>query len=273
METRSTNKGVRLPWCIRRLIQFRNRLRRDLIGTIDQNDRKAIRREINSLQNVIKMKIQRHVDTVWNKRLAKVDNPCHDIWRLVKTLKTKSMITPPLIKTDGSLTSNTIEQCEVLADAFKSNMLLTYDWHDAELASRVQASIDALDGQCASEKSKSSFLIRPHELWCLILRLKRRKAPGEDNIHNALLKNLSQKVIVYLAKIMNGCFRLNFFPKAWKTTKVIAIKKPNKNERIPVSYRPISLLPVLAKLFEAAIYTRLLKVDKMKKGLLATTSI
>lgn len=136
-------------------------------------------------------------------------------------------------------------------------MQLTHDWHNPNLASTVQTSIETLGDY--ADVSLTPPLIRPHEVWSLIRKLKRRKAPGEDNIHNALIKNLPQKAVVYLTKIFNGCFRLNYFPNVWKSAKVIAIKKPNKDDKMPISYRPISLLPVLAKLFEAAIHTRLLR--------------
>lgn len=250
-------KCIPLPWYIRKKIKIRNRLRRDLHAATDPISKKEIRSEMNCLQKVIKMKIQKFMDAVWNKKLAQVDNPSSDIWRLIKSLKMETATTPPLMKSDGTLTRTTLEQCEVLAETFKSNMQLTHDWHNPNLASTVQTSIETLGEY--TDVSLTPPLIRPHEVWSLIRKLKRRKAPGEDNIHNALIKNLPQKAVVYLTKIFNGCFRLNYFPNVWKSAKVIAIKKPNKDDKMPISYRPISLLPVLAKLFEAAIHTRLLR--------------
>lgn len=102
-------------------------------------------------------------------------------------------------------------------------------------------------------------LVQPSEIRKIINNLKKRKAPGFDNITNCLLKNLPQKAIIYITKIFNSCLLLNHFPSAWKTAKVIAIKKPGKDQSIPSSYRPISLLPSLAKLFEKTINSRLLK--------------
>lgn len=44
-----------------------------------------------------------------------------------------------------------------------------------------------------------------------------------------------------------------YFPRSWKTAKVIALLKKNKPESDPSSYRPISLLPNISKIFEVVI--------------------
>ncbi|GFX78899.1 RNA-directed DNA polymerase from mobile element jockey [Trichonephila clavipes] len=50
---------------------------------------------------------------------------------------------------------------------------------------------------------------------------------------------------------------LIYFPNAWKTAVVIPILKPGKNPKLAQSHSPISLLPVLSKLAEKIISTRL----------------
>ncbi|GFW12787.1 hypothetical protein TNCV_3884971 [Trichonephila clavipes] len=52
-------------------------------------------------------------------------------------------------------------------------------------------------------------------------------------------------------------FKLRYFPNAWKTAVVIPILKPGKNPKLAESHRPISLLPILSKLAEKIISTRL----------------
>lgn len=52
---------------------------------------------------------------------------------------------------------------------------------------------------------------------------------------------------------------MNDFPSSWKSAKVIPIRKPGKDPSSPKSYRPISLLSGLSKLFEKAIHHRLLE--------------
>ncbi|GFS80303.1 probable RNA-directed DNA polymerase from transposon X-element [Trichonephila clavipes] len=52
-------------------------------------------------------------------------------------------------------------------------------------------------------------------------------------------------------------FKLRYFPNAWKTAVVIPILKPGENPKLAESHRPISLLPILSKLAEKIISTRL----------------
>jgi len=84
------------------------------------------------------------------------------------------------------------------------------------------------------------------------------KAPGFDGIFNIIIKKLSAKVLSLLTAIFNRCLELHYFPSTWKVAKVVPIRKPGKDPTSPSSYRPISLLSSLSKLFEKLILNRLL---------------
>jgi hypothetical protein len=51
--------------------------------------------------------------------------------------------------------------------------------------------------------------------------------------------------------------RFSHFPQVWKFSIVILIHKPGKPKHLPSSYKHISLLPVLAKLFEKIVIKRI----------------
>ena len=72
-----------------------------------------------------------------------------------------------------------------------------------------------------------------------------------------MLRNLSLKALTHLTHLFNYLLRLGHFPTIWKRAKVISIPKPNNPSTDPNSYRPISLLSKLAKLFERIIAVRL----------------
>jgi hypothetical protein len=56
-----------------------------------------------------------------------------------------------------------------------------------------------------------------------------------------------------MTTVINACIRLNYIPDAWKTAEVIMIPKNCKNLSEVETYRPISLLPIMSKLFEKLI--------------------
>lgn len=63
-----------------------------------------------------------------------------------------------------------------------------------------------------------------------------------------------------LVAIFNACLRFVHFLSKWKCASVILIKKPGKDPSAPDSYRPISLISNLGKIFEKIILERLNKV-------------
>lgn len=251
----SVANPTKLPRRIKKLIKLKNRLRRIDQQLTDKEQKRNIRYQINNLQSKINMSLQKHNDESWDRKLAKVDNPSADIWRVVQSIKPKNHAIPPLKLTNGALTQSISEQCEVLADAFFNNMTLTIDWVNSESESDVQRSTARLNNHTNVGDSQLTY---PKEVWKILCGLKVRKSPGSDGVHNLLLKNLSQKAIVYITKIFNGCLKLSYFPIKWKLAKIIPIKKPGKEETEATSYRPISLLPALGKVFEKIIQKRLM---------------
>lgn len=249
---------AKLPKFIKAMISDKNRLRTRALSEDDPFIRRILFSQVNYLQRTIKSTLKSYNDNLWNAKLESVDNPTADLWRVVKSLGNRSVTIPPLKDNNGCLTTNAQEQCEVLANAFSQNMLLTNNWvSDPETEAKVKRSVEDLD---TFEGPFSINPVSPREVGKTLRKLKRRKAPGYDNLTNILLKHLPQKAIVLLTKIFNNCLKFYYFPNAWKQAKVITIKKPGKDDSIPQNYRPISLLPALGKLFESVIASRLLKV-------------
>lgn len=83
-----------------------------------------------------------------------------------------------------------------------------------------------------------------------ICSLDNNSAPGDDKITNLMLKNLPQNIHLLLCNILNSSLQIGYFPRAWKRAKVKMLLKPGKDATESHSYRPISLLSVLGKLFE-----------------------
>jgi hypothetical protein len=81
--------------------------------------------------------------------------------------------------------------------------------------------------------------------------------PGYDLITGKVLKELPRKAVVLLTTIHNSILRLGHFPLQWKYTLVFMIAKPGKPPQQPNSYRPIGLLPLLSKIFEKLLITRI----------------
>jgi len=90
--------------------------------------------------------------------------------------------------------------------------------------------------------------------------IKVSQAPGPNDILKRTLKHLPKRAVSLLARIFNVILRTHHFPKTWKHARVIYILKPGKDPALPSSYRPISLLDTIGKLFEKILLARILHV-------------
>jgi len=91
----------------------------------------------------------------------------------------------------------------------------------------------------------------------IIDRLANKKSPGHYLITNKILKNLTPKALAFLVSLVNSILRIGYFPNSWKQAIIIPIHKSGKQNSLPESYRPISLLPTLSKLLERILLHRI----------------
>ena len=90
----------------------------------------------------------------------------------------------------------------------------------------------------------------------IISNLDSNKAHGWDGISIRMIKICGDSIIGPLSIIFKNCISKGIFPNKWKKANVVPIfKKGNKQELS--NYRPISLLPIFAKIFEKIIYKNL----------------
>jgi hypothetical protein len=84
-----------------------------------------------------------------------------------------------------------------------------------------------------------------------------RKTPGYDLISGKVLQELTPTAVVLLTTFYNSMIRLSYYPLLWKFAQIVMVPKPGKPVHDVASYRPISLLPILSKVFEKLLLKRL----------------
>ena len=104
------------------------------------------------------------------------------------------------------------------------------------------------------------FSFSPKSVAYVLDHLNVKKAPGADRITGRILRELPRSGILWLTRIFNASLRHGTFSSAWKNAKVIMLPKPGKNPSELRSYRPISLLSTLSKVFEKLLYRKLLEL-------------
>ena len=90
-----------------------------------------------------------------------------------------------------------------------------------------------------------------------VMNKMKRKAPGHDGIMIDQFKCLTIAEKIKFLDIANQIWESGEFPDTWKEAIMIPILKKRKPAKSPDSYRPISLLPVGAKIVEGLVFNRI----------------
>ena len=90
----------------------------------------------------------------------------------------------------------------------------------------------------------------------LLSSLDSKKATGHDKISARLLKSTAPAIARSLASVFNWSLNTGEFPSEWKHAVVTPVPKSGDNQLI-TNYRPISVLPTIAKVFERLVHQQL----------------
>jgi len=101
-------------------------------------------------------------------------------------------------------------------------------------------------------------LITRQEVLYALQRTAPLSAPGPDGIPAIALKSLSNQNLSLVQRMFNASIALGSLPSAWKHGRTVVLKKPSKSDYSQArSFRPITMLPTVAKLLEKIMATRL----------------
>jgi hypothetical protein len=98
--------------------------------------------------------------------------------------------------------------------------------------------------------------ININEVLNALEKLKTSKSTGHDNIPAKLLKDASDAVASFLVFIFNTSLTYGIFPDNLKTARISPIHKSG-DKNIRGNYRPISVLSIIAKIFEKLVCAQL----------------
>ena len=100
--------------------------------------------------------------------------------------------------------------------------------------------------------------VHPDQVLKIISNLKSSSSCGLDSIDSKILKLVKHQLVPVITHIINLSISQRKFPCPWKVSKVAPLHK--KDEVIyPKNYRPVSLLPVISKVLERAIFEQMIQ--------------
>ena len=244
----------KLPPFIISLIKQKRKLYRE----IKQFENPEIKRNFNELNKHIHKLIQQFRTSKWLEVCQEINKEQgRNYWQKIKKLsRYKKHNVMPQIEENNKCYTTDKEKTEIFAEHFKNIYKETENdefdvhhynyvkrWHDNLLINRQQ--------QLGNIKPITE------EEYYNVLHNGKNTAPGYDNIPRKILKKLAPEIHMHIIKILNFCLIHTYYPNEWKTGIIITILKPNQDSSKTNSYRPITLLPVIGKIFEKILKGRL----------------
>src|SRR5690606_25757508 len=108
-----------------------------------------------------------------------------------------------------------------------------------------------------TERSKCSFThVTETDVLRYISRMKNSNAAGVDNLQVISIKISKYQIAKVITHLINLSFNTGSFPEKLKIAKTIVLYKKG-DKMLAENYRPISILPIISKVFERAIYDQL----------------
>ena len=256
---------------IAKLIKVKRKVRRML----KENPIPGLKPLYNKLNKLVREKINQQKQDKWKEFVSSIEAETNVpfFWNKFKSYS-NSRLNPNLcqvtnlVMEDGNIATTNKLKADTFAESLGKIHQTHYDPnHDLNTETEARNFLHThkevfqpLEQAKQETEDEHSMLreINVVEITKTLQKCRNRSAPGEDQISYLILKNLDREQLSHVALIYNSCLRTGYFPNAWKQAKVVMLPKPGKDLTKPTSYRPISLLPAMGKIFERIVASRLL---------------
>lgn len=188
----------------------------------------------------------------WKEFCSKQDK--EGVWESIYRIITKTTKREEdALLTDGGRVLDAVESTKLLANTFYSE--------DKEEDDDIEHRILRIKAQQINEIYHDTTQDPPFtmlELNTVVESFNPKKAPGSDGFTADICMHAINNDPQYFLALLNQCLAYHHFPTIWKVATIVVLKKPGKSDyTAPKSYRPIGLLPVLGKIYEKLLITRL----------------
>ena len=221
------------------------------------------------MQNQVKEELKIESLISWEKFCDSISletNPAES-WRKIKNfLKPKGQRDYPTLHHRNKVAKTNADKAQLFAESVERHFGIESDHFDSNHFDDVNKFIEDNHRYFYPPEDPDDYRFdvgNAHELVAdvdaptpikLVKFLKRGKAPGPDNMHNEVLRpGTTTSLYHHLARLFTSSIQLGYIPTAWKLATLRMLLKPDKLPSLTTSYRPISLISSIMKLFERVI--------------------
>jgi len=207
----------------------------------------AVREARRAQRRALRQARSRH----WRAVLYKASAKDADLWRLEKWARSRSHapsappLLPPLRRPDGTHATHVDDKAEILSRRF-------FPTPDAAPPPPLPA--------IPLGRIFISQHVSLDDVSAAVHRTSPTKAPGPDQISNALLRACGDSLFPWLRNLAAASLRLGYWPSHFKASRTIIIPKPGKTgpeKQDAKGWRPIALLSTVGKVIETIVARKL----------------
>ena len=207
--------------------------------------------QFKKCRNLVNNEIKKGKELYYKRALDENEGNSRQTWRIINELTSKKTNNCCIkeIKSNG----NSIYSPPELANAFND--------HFSSIAPKLASQIYSNNGPShlhyleGTDKCFELTYTNPSKVFSLLSKLCKSKATGLDMISARLLRECADLIADPMCSIFNQSIRSGIFPQEWKCATVIPLLKEGNHSDLN-NYHPISIVPIVAKVFERIIYNQ-----------------
>ena len=243
--TSNTNEPQWITREIKKLLRKQKKLYKKYRSNGFKAEDKVVIDELrNECFQAIKISKETYLKSLGNKLIDKTTGP-KAYWKIINNLINKCKIPriPPLLVADKIVTD-----CKEKVKLFNDYFLVQCRPinNGSTLPDFIPITQSSLDTITMSQK----------QILDIIKNLNVNKAHGPDNISGRMIELCGDNITVPLSIIFKNIIETGIFPKLWKSANVTPVHK-KESKQVIKNYRPISLLPLFAKIFERILCSKM----------------
>ena len=100
-----------------------------------------------------------------------------------------------------------------------------------------------------------TIIINRNLILDIIKNFNINKAHVPDDISGRVINLCGENITLPLSIIFNNIINTGIFPNLWKSANITPVHKKDSEQDVR-NYRPISLLPIFAKIFERILFSK-----------------
>lgn len=237
---------------VRAAIRKRNALRRNI---------KTKRREWIESCKEARQEIQRAKEESWKEFLDESVNSTDEskLWKVIKSLNGTPSTNSKneTLNIGGKKMTSPKAKANVFVDHYSKISKLSFSKDDRDFNRLLKKRLENAPNQEVPDFTMV-------ELKRAIKKMKKKGAPGPDNIPPSFLKNLGDQAMNHLLRIFNHSLKSSVCPQIWRNAIIVPLLKAGKPASDIASFRPISLTSCTVKVLERMFGERLYYLAETK---------